>query len=52
MPGFRPNAHYLREMKVYGVLPPEFDLTNDPVDPYDLDRRYWGSLQHKPIQVP
>ena len=52
MPGFHPNEHYLREMKVYGVLPPEFDLTNDPVDPYDLDRRYWGALQHKPIQVP
>jgi len=51
MPDFRPNEHYLREMKIYGVLPPDFDLENDPVDPYALDRRYWKSLQHKPIPV-
>ena len=48
MPGFRPNKHYLREMKFYGVLPPDFDPENDPVDPYDLDRRYWESLRHRP----
>ena len=49
MPGFRPSEHYLREMKVYGILPDDFDTNNDPVDPYDLDQRYWRSLWHKPV---
>jgi hypothetical protein len=51
MPGFRPNEHYLREMKFYGVLPPDFDIEHDPVDPYELDQRYWKSLRHRPIQT-
>ena len=50
MPGFRPNKHYLREMKFYGVLPSDFDLQNDPVDPYELDERYWESLRHQPVR--
>ena len=49
MPGFRPNVHYLREMKVYGILPKDFDIEKDPVDPYELDQRYWRSLWHKPV---
>jgi len=48
MPGFRPNVHYLREMKVYGILPKDFDLAKDPADPYELDRKYWESHWHKP----
>ncbi|MDP6543424.1 MAG: hypothetical protein QGH60_05490 [Phycisphaerae bacterium] len=48
MPGFRPNKHYLREMKVYGVLPKDFDLAKDPANPYELDRKYWESHWHKP----
>jgi len=42
MQGFRPPKPYLREMKRYGVLPATFDLDNEPVDPYALDRRYWA----------
>ena len=42
MKGFRPPKTYLREMKRYGVLPAAFDLDRDPVDPYELDRRYWA----------
>ena len=42
MKGFRPPKPYLREMKRYGVLPASFDLDKDPVDPYELDRRYWA----------
>ena len=42
MKGFRPPKPYLREMKRYGVLPATFDLDNEPVDPYALDRRYWA----------
>ena len=43
MPGFRPNVDYLREMKRYGILPPDYDVKKGPpVDPYALDRRYWA----------
>jgi hypothetical protein len=42
MKGFRPPKPYLREMMRYGVLPATFDIDNEPVDPYALDRRYWA----------
>ncbi|MCP4376367.1 MAG: hypothetical protein GY794_09360 [bacterium] len=48
MPGFRPNVHYMREMKNYGVLPKNFDLDKDPIDPYKTDRKYWKSLWYYP----
>lgn len=44
MPGFRPHPGYLREMKNYGILPAGFDLTQDPIDVYQLDQTYWRSL--------
>ncbi|HUT33987.1 MAG TPA: hypothetical protein VNE39_10930 [Planctomycetota bacterium] len=47
MPGFRPNEHYLREMKRYGVLPPNL-LPDAAVDVYGTDRAYWRSLWHRP----
>ena len=47
MPGFRPRPQYLREMKRYGVLAPDH-ADDAPVDPYELDRRYWESLWHRP----
>jgi hypothetical protein len=47
MPGFRPNKHYLREMKVYGILPEDFDIAKDPADPYKIDEKYWESHWHK-----
>jgi len=43
MPGFRPNEHYLREMKRYGILPRDIG-PSAPIDPYQLDRAYWESL--------
>ena len=46
-PGFRPNEHYIREMKRYGVLSAEVG-PNDAIDPYATDRAYWRSLWHKP----
>ncbi len=46
MPGFRPNEHYLREMKRYGILPAD-PGPGDPVDCYDADRRYWESFHHR-----
>ena len=38
---FRPNAQYLREMKKYGIVPNDFDPTQQPVDVYELDQKYW-----------
>jgi hypothetical protein len=38
---WRPNEHYFREMKRYGVLPPDFDIQNDEADPFEVDRQYY-----------
>jgi len=48
MPGFVPNAHYLRELKRFGVLPPDFDPRREKIDCYALDQAYWRSLWYKP----
>jgi hypothetical protein len=49
MPQFRPRPEYLREMRRFGILPDSFDpAAPGPVDPYDLDQRYWRSLWHRP----
>jgi hypothetical protein len=48
MPGFRPNADYVREMKKYGVLPMNIG-PNDPIDPYATDQAYWRSLWYQPV---
>ena len=47
MPGFRPNASYLREMQRFGILPADLKPT-DPVDPYVIDRKYWDSFDYRP----
>jgi hypothetical protein len=47
MPGFRPNAPWIREMKRYGVLPATLG-PSDPIDPYAVERTYWESLWHVP----
>lgn len=47
MPGYIPPAPYLREMKRYGILPPD----TDPARPYDFraaDLAYWNSFAHTP----
>ncbi|MCY3020847.1 MAG: polysaccharide lyase family protein [Planctomycetota bacterium] len=48
MPGFKPRAEYVREMKRYGLLPESFDVNKDPLNVYDMDRKYWDSLTYKP----
>jgi hypothetical protein len=40
MPGFQPRPQYLRELRRYGILPPDHP-DDAPVDPYQLDRQYW-----------
>ncbi len=47
MPGFRPNQHYIREMKNYGVLPKDLPA-GAPLNPYEIDRKYWRSHHYKP----
>jgi len=48
IPGFRPNEHYVRWMKRFGILPKSFDLAKDPINPYETDKAYWRSLWHRP----
>ena len=47
-PNFKPNRQYVREMKRFGVLPPSFDPSRDPIDVFAADQRYWRSFWHQP----
>jgi len=47
MPGFRPNEHYVREMKRYGILPADMPTADLP-DPYMIDAKYWKSFWYAP----
>jgi hypothetical protein len=47
MPGFRPNEHYVREMKRYGILPADAPTADLP-DSYTIDARYWKSFWYAP----
>jgi len=46
-PGFKPNEHYVREMKRYGVLPKSFDRAGDKIDVYATDRAYFQTFWYK-----
>ncbi len=48
MPGFKPNEHYIREMKRYGVLDASFDLANAPIDVYAVEQDYFKQFWHQP----
>lgn len=48
-PNFIPRPAYLRELKRYGILSPDFDSAQQKVDVYDLDRRHWESLWYQPV---
>ncbi|MHB8861255.1 MAG: HzsA-related protein [Pirellulaceae bacterium] len=50
MPGFRPRADYVREMKRYGILPAN-QSEEAPLDVYATDRAYWQSLWYRPESV-
>ncbi len=47
MPEFRPRPSYIREMKRFGILPPNLPA-NARIDVYAADRAYWQSLWWKP----
>jgi hypothetical protein len=46
MPDFQPRQEYLREMKKFGILPPEQEPATT-VNCYELDHKYWQSLWYK-----
>ena len=48
MPGFKPRAEYVREMKRYKLLPESFDVDRQPLDIYAIDRKYWDSFIYSP----
>jgi hypothetical protein len=47
MVGFRPRPEYVRELQRFGALPADFG-SEDPIDVYAVDRRYWGSFWYRP----
>jgi hypothetical protein len=42
------NRQYLREMKRYGILPPQFDVAKDPINVFQVDQAYWRSAWPAP----
>ena len=46
MPGFRPPAAYVREMRRYGILPAKAE-PGQWLDGYELDQAYWQSLWYR-----
>ncbi len=44
----KPSSHYIREMKRYGVLPPNFDAATHPIDVYATDEAYFQSFWYRP----
>jgi hypothetical protein len=46
MPGFRPRAEYVREMKRYSILPADLP-EGAAIDVYATDRAYWQSLWYR-----
>ena len=53
-PGWKAPPEYIREMKRHGILPETFDREKDPLDPYEVDRRYWHAVtgHHLPGKEP
>lgn len=49
MAGYRPNEHYFREMKHFGILPAG-QKSDDPIDVYALDQAFWRSAWHRPSE--
>ena len=48
MEGFKANKQYIREMKRFGILPENFDLSRDPIDVFETDQRYWQLFWYRP----
>lgn len=50
MAGFNPRADWVREMKRYGILPPD-SAPAASLDCYAVERRYWESLWYSPASA-
>ena len=46
MPEFQPRREYVREMKRFGILPPDMK-PDTPVDPYVTDQAYWQAQWYR-----
>lgn len=51
MPGFRPHAAYIQEMKRYKLLPDTFDAEKDRVNVYEMDNKYFDALIYRPLTI-
>ena len=53
-PGWKAPPEYVREMKRHGILPETFDRDKDPLDPHEIDQKYWRAVtgRHLPGQGP
>jgi len=51
IPNFRPNAHYVREMKRFGILPDSAGANGKKIDVYATDQAYWKSFWFKPTKA-
>jgi hydrazine synthase alpha subunit-like protein len=40
-PQFKPNRQYVREMKKFGILAAQFDVSRDPIDVFETDQKYF-----------
>jgi len=49
MPGFEPHPAYIREMKSWGILSPDYKWGGYE-DMFKTDRAYWKSLRYQPKQ--
>mgnify|MGYP006282265809 FL=1 len=54
---WRPVGDYLRAMKLYGVLPPGYEMGENPLDPFAIDEAYYRLFydartgEEEPLQV-
>ena len=48
---FYANRTYTREMIRYGILPPDHDYQTMPIDPFEIDQKYWESLWYVPVSA-
>ena len=47
-PAFKPNRQYVREMKRFGVLKPEFNLNRESINIFETDQDYWQLFWYRP----
>jgi len=45
---FKPNQQYVREMKRFGVLPAQFDVSRDPIDVFETEQKYFELFWCRP----